>query len=1233
MVHRGTLAFVLRDAFPVTEGHCLIVPIRHVADWNEASEEERAELIALIDPTCAWIHQLAPADGFNIGMNLGAAAGQTIPHLHLHVIPRRHGDMADPRGGVRHVIPDRGNYLSGRYGAGSPAGGGAVLVAEEPRPGGVLIADQDRVLMPAPALHPGERLPARTGRADAATTPSPVLSTGGDDPLLPLLEADLVDARQVDIAVAFVMPSGVQRLYPHFEDLLSRRGNLRLLTGDYLGVTDPDALERLLDLQALHGLERCQLRVFEAQGRSFHPKAYLLSRGAPGGIAYVGSSNLSESALTDGIEWNYRLSADRDPAGWQRIEGAFQALFHHPSTRALDHPWLQAYRLRRPALLARPGTGDGARRKLEDAAAEPPPAAAQPHAIQLEALAALARTRQDGYRAGLVVLATGLGKTWLSAFDARAVGARRLLFVAHRQEILAQAMETYRRIFPAASIGIYDGQTRDVDSDILFASIQTLGRERHLGRFDRQAFDYVVIDEFHHASATTYTRLINHFEPAFLLGLTATPERLDGGDLMTLCQENLLYRCGIPEGIRRDLLCAYRYFGVPDQVDYRNIPWRSNRFDEAALTQAVATQARAANVLAQWRKRGGTRTLAFCVCQRHADFMRGYFAERGIATAAVHAGPASAARAQALEQLRDGVLQIIFAVDMFNEGVDVPAIDTVMMLRPTESPIVWLQQFGRGLRKLGDKTLTVIDYIGNHRSFLMKARTLMALTAPGDRALIAALKLAEKGGLDLPPGCEVTYELEALDIMRALLRGDASETDALERYYLDFRERTGRRPTAAEAFHDGYLPRTARVVHGSWLGLVREKGDLDEATWAGLAPARSFLDSLETTRMTRGYKMLVLLAMLNRDALPGPGIGVEELAEAFRRIASRSPRLAAELGAVAEESEAGTVALLEKQPIAAWTGDVATAGGAVFRYSDRTLRFVPMVAAEMREVLQGLVRELADWRLAEYLARPANDEQGGVAMLKVSHANGRPILFLPTGEARSGLPDGWTPVDIDGKAHEANFVKIAINVVRETGRTENVLPGILRGWFGPDAGLPGTQYSVECRESEGRWVLAPVGRAAGGDGPEIHRRYSREQIPGLFGETFSPANWNAGFVVITPKAPKHIVLMVTLDKRGMSEAFQYGDRFLDAEHFQWQSQNRTGRDGKVGQLIQNHAARGVQVHLFVRAGKRRQGGAAGFVYCGLLVFEGWEGDRPVTVRWRLGQSLSGRVATESGISD
>ena len=350
---------------------------------------------------------------------------------------------------------------------------------------------------------------------------------------------------------------------------------------------------------------------------------------------------------------------------------------------------------------------------------EAPIAIRAPHSIQQEALAALRETRKAGRNAGLVVLATGLGKTWLSAFDSQ--GFRRVLFVAHRDEILGQALETYRAIRPHDSLGRYTGDEKSLESAVLFASIQTLSRQPHLERFGKDEFDYIVVDEFHHAHAGSYRRLIDYFKPRFLLGLTATPERTDGADLLALCEDNLVYRCDLAEGIRRGLLCPFRYFGVPDTVDYRNIPWRNKRFDENELTKAVATQARAANALEQYRKRAGRRTIAFCVSQIHADFMARYFVEHGVSAKAVHAGPTSAPRAESLEALQDGTLSVLCAVDIFNEGVDVPALDTVMMLRPTESRIVWLQQFGRGLR-LNDsdqtKKLNVIDYIGNHRSFL-----------------------------------------------------------------------------------------------------------------------------------------------------------------------------------------------------------------------------------------------------------------------------------------------------------------------------------------------------------------------------------------------------------------------------------------------------------------------------------------------------------------------------------
>ena len=279
-------------------------------------------------------------------------------------------------------------------------------------------------------------------------------------------------------------------------------------------------------------------------------------------------------------------------------------------------------------------------------------------------------------------------------------------------------MQVFRRIRPTARIGRLAGEQRETSADLVFASVPTLGRIPHLSRFRPDDFDYIIIDEFHHAAAGTYRRVIDYFQPKFLLGLTATPDRTDGADLLTLCQENLVFEANIRDGIEGGQLCPFHYFGVADDIDYNNIPWRNAQFDITELTAAIATEARARNSLEQLRKHGGRRCIAFCCSQRHADFMAEFFIREGLRAAAVHSGPNSAPRATSLEKLRDGELDVVFAVDMFNEGVDVPSIDTVLMLRPTKFTIIWLQQLGRGLRISDDKErLIVIDYIGNHRAF------------------------------------------------------------------------------------------------------------------------------------------------------------------------------------------------------------------------------------------------------------------------------------------------------------------------------------------------------------------------------------------------------------------------------------------------------------------------------------------------------------------------------------
>ncbi|MER8626100.1 DEAD/DEAH box helicase family protein [Mesorhizobium sp. M1143] len=854
------------DRFPVSDGHMLIVPKRHAEGWEDLDQSEKTALISAVDQAINLIRSSYGTDGFNVGFNHGAAAGQTVFHFHLHVIPRRSGDVADPRGGVRHVIPAKGNYLAKRQTS--------------------TVSDDEQRLV-----------------------------TGGEDPLLPHLVRYLDSAEKCEIAVSFLLDSGARLIAHHLADFLVRGGQAEILVGDYLDVTDPIALRRLSDLEG-----DLTLRIYQsAIGRGFHLKSYSFLAGAEG-VAFVGSSNLSEPALTHSIEWNYKIVSSHDTAGFSEIRAAFANLFNSPVSTRVSQEWIDAYERRRtvPSLNG-PSIPDA------DVELEKPFPIPFPHEIQQQALQALERTREDGYSAGLVVLATGLGKTWLAAFDSNRSQFARVLFIAHRDEILTQAIETFRRIRPEARIGRMTGEVREIDADLVFASIQTLGRINHLSRFQRTDFDYVVVDEFHHAAAGTYRRVIEYFEPKFLLGLTATPERADGADLLALCQENEVFNANVHDGINLGRLCPFHYFGVPDDIDYSNIPWRSVRFDPEALDAAVATDARARNALEQFQSKGGRRCIGFCCSQRHADFMARFFVSAGLRAVAVHAGPSSAPRTTSLKQLAIGEIDVIFAVDMFNEGVDVPAIDTVMMLRPTESTVIWMQQLGRGLRVAEDKQyLTVIDYIGNHRSFLMKLRAMAALisrSAESKGHLREVLEEIRRETISLPPGCEVTYDLSAVDILQQLLRPSGVES-ALESFYRDFEERHGLRPNAVEAFHAGLNPRSNS--EGSWLGFVDRMGGLAPEEQSVFETARDFFVAMEKTETTRSYKIVLLQAMFEGSQL-NRQVAVDELARRVAAQVGRVHRLAEDFSVDLDDLSA-VQRLLVQNPIEAFVNAQGTGG-------------------------------------------------------------------------------------------------------------------------------------------------------------------------------------------------------------------------------------------------------------------------------------------------------------------
>ncbi|MCB0976125.1 MAG: DEAD/DEAH box helicase family protein [Acidimicrobiales bacterium] len=931
------LAFAVRDLHPVTDGHSLVIPRRIIGTWWEATPDEKLAIFDLVEEIKLALDESHSPDGYNVGFNAGDAAGQTVGHAHVHVIPRYRGDVEDPRGGVRHVIPALGNYL-------------------------------------APSA-------AAEGKASASlVTP---LSGRLRRKLVRCLVED--DFDRIDLAVSFVMRSGLNLIARHIDEALERGAVIRLLTTDYGLITDASALGFFLDRVDQSAPGSLTARVFSDPTTSFHPKAYLFSSSTSGaGVAFVGSSNLSHSGLTTGVEWNLET---RHLTALQR---EFETLWLDSRSIELTSAWLDQYdeaRRQRAAaehqfVVEAEDHSAGTTDREAGATADEVVVAPKPWSVQADALAALESTRIEGHGAGLVVMATGLGKTWLAAFDSTRPEFRRVLFVAHRAEILTQARDVYRQVRPGGSLTLFTGGERDPGGDVVFASVQSL--HRNLGEFDPAQFDYLVVDEFHHAAASTYRRVLAHFEPRFLLGLTATPDRADAADLLALCSDNLVYDCGLVEGVTRGLLCAFEYHAIADVADYEHIPWHNGRFDTEELTTQLATVRRAEQVVDEWRRHGGSsrRALGFCCTVAHADFMAEHFRSRGVDAVAVHSGTDSAPRAESLERLVDGDLDVIFTVDLFNEGVDLPNVDLVLLLRPTESPVVFFQQLGRGLRRSqGKEKLVAVDLVGNHRSFLLKARLLAGLagrTHITDREAVAYLRSERSdlagGSTDLPEGCSIIIAPEVVDLLTRLA-GRETENDrllALARQWANDHE--GRRPTALELSLVHGRAFNLKKATGGWFGFLERFGFLAPEETAVVNEAGEYLAHVEHDNYTKSYK-LVTLAILARSGRITSGMSLTELAVACRWEVLRDPTLRADLadatgsfGNIDKPTDAEWQRYWRKNPINALTTP-SRGADPWFVVEDDIIRFGLQVPDVSIAVFQDLLLEIVEYRLHRYLAQ------------------------------------------------------------------------------------------------------------------------------------------------------------------------------------------------------------------------------------------------------------------------
>lgn len=670
--------------------------------------------------------------------------------------------------------------------------------------------------------------------------------TGRGQTFLASLCDDLRNASKIRIIVSFIMESGVRLLEETLQEALRNGAEIEIITGTYLGITEPSALYLLKKILGEDG----RVRIFQGD-TSFHPKGYFIE-GPSYKRVYVGSSNISKTGLTMGLEWNYLIDGSTDLPSVLTFESHFIRLYNEETlelTEELLRSYTSAYRKKEMM--------KEISNKEEDQAQV---VQIEPRGIQLEALYEIEKAREEGIEKGLLVSATGSGKTFISAFDAKQFDVKRLLFIAHRQEILEQSLESFRIVHSEKTMALFMGNEKDSEADFIFASIQTLSKDNYLRPeyFAPDGFDYIIVDEFHHAAAESYKRVLDYFKPAFLLGLTATPYRMDQQDILSLCDNHIFYELPLFQAINRDILSPFRYYGVYDETDYGKVERRNGAYVTESLERVYSDYAKETSVYEKYKAYGGKTTVGFCVSISHAEKMASYFRKKGVKAMAVHSQMnIESTREEIVKAFKEGHLNVVFTVDLFNEGVDIKEIDTVLFLRPTESYVVFLQQLGRGLRKFpGKKELIVIDFIGNYKNahykpILLAGKNPMQVRRTGKRA----------DEFIYPEGCHVHYDLRVLDLFEEMRKRDP-RPQLLKEEYHRIKNSIKRRPQRVDLYLGSDVDYKEYLKKGylKYLGSLGELTEI-ESSWLG-TELEVFLHRMEKTSMSRSFKIPVLMAMV-----------------------------------------------------------------------------------------------------------------------------------------------------------------------------------------------------------------------------------------------------------------------------------------------------------------------------------------------------------------------------------
>lgn len=676
------------------------------------------------------------------------------------------------------------------------------------------------------------------------------LISNKEEKIVSLIRRELENCDEFIISVAFVTLGGVTMILEQLKDLEIRGVKGKILTGDYLTFTQPKALKKLLEFKNI------ELKVLSDE--KFHAKGYFFRKGDIWTMI-VGSSNLTQTALTVNFEWNLKINSLKDGKIATEILNNFYDVFN--KIPALDMDFLLEYE--RVYNLSKEYT----KKKKQEIREYKE---ITPNIMQKQALENLNNLR-NYERKGLLISATGTGKTYLSAFDVRNANPKRVLFIAHRKTILQKAKETYENILRDKKIVIYGEEDID-EADVVFAMIQTLSKENHMTKFSPDYFDYIVVDEVHHGGAKSYQSVLNYFIPKFLLGMTATPERGDNFDIYKLFDNNIAYEIRLHDALKEELLSPFHYFGISDiEIDGELI-------NEKSGIKKLTADARVNHIIEKSRFYGysGDKIHGLIFVSRidEALLLEEKFQERGVKAIALTGDDSDEKRERSIAQLENGEIEYIITVDIFNEGVDIPCVNQVILLRPTESSIVYIQQLGRGLRKYPDKEYVVIlDFIGNYeKNFLIPIAVSQNSNYDKDY-----MKRFIMNGTDMIPGQSsiIFEEIVKERIFENINRTNFSTKKNIEKDFILLEKQLGRVPMLYDFFEKNMIEPSV---------ILKYKKTYDEVLRI-LKPREEFptLDSRESNYLTflssfftpakRVHEMVILQELLNKERVSIEEIG------------------------------------------------------------------------------------------------------------------------------------------------------------------------------------------------------------------------------------------------------------------------------------------------------------------------------------------------------------------------